>query len=292
MQRVKKGIITNVNRFCTEDGPGIRTTVFLKGCYLKCKWCHNPETQNFKPEISYDKHKCVNCGACEIVCPTNCHKKHDYHIFSRANCTSCAKCAKVCPTQALTVYGKKVSASDVLKEIKKDMDYYGSEGGVTISGGEPLAQPDFCKEILKACRKIGIHTAIETSGYSNPETFLSVIKYCNLVLFDVKETNPKNHLDYTGVSLEPILKNLNTLDEQNIPFIIRAPIIPTLNDREEHFEGLKKLRNSLTNCLGLEILPYHEIGVYKYETLNREYLCHGVKTPDDKTVDKWRDLVK
>lgn len=292
MERVTKGIITNVNRFCTDDGPGIRTTVFLKGCYLKCKWCHNPETQNFNPEISYDKHKCINCGACKTVCPTNCHQTKDFHEFLRANCTACIKCAKVCPTQALNVYGKEVGVNDIVKEIKKDIAYYGLDGGVTLSGGEPLAQPDFCKEILKRCRKIGIHTALETCGYSTPKNFLSVIKYCNLVLFDVKETNPENHLKYTGVSIEPILENLNALNEQNIPFIIRAPIIPTLNDRVEHFETLKKLRKNLKNCIGLEILPYHEIGVYKYDTLNYDYDCHNIKTPDNQTVNKWRDLVK
>ncbi len=195
-----KGNIINVTRFCTDDGPGIRTTVFLKGCPLKCLWCHNPESQKF-----------------------------DIETYTNGE-----------------VIGRNALAEEIVKEVTKDKVFYeNSGGGVTVSGGEPLAQPEFTTQILKDCKENGIHTAIETSGYASETAFKKVLEYCDLVLFDIKETNEKNHLIYTGVPLNTVINNLKTVNENKVPFIIRLPIIPNYNDRQEHFSAVKNFPMNL-----------------------------------------------
>ena len=236
------GRLFNLQRFCTDDGPGIRTTVFLKGCPLRCIWCHNPESQSSDFEL-------------------------EYGYFS--------------------------TASEALAEIMRDKVFYEtSGGGVTLSGGEPLYQPKFSEVLLSLCRENQIHTAIETCGFASKKDFATVVSLCDLVLFDIKETDPERHLAYTGAPLEPILENLRTLDEMGIPFTIRAPIIPTLNDRRSHLDALCELRDSLSNCLGVEIMPYHRIGADKYKHLGREYACEGIKTPTTEEADLWREITK
>lgn len=241
-----QGKIINITRFCTEDGPGIRTTVFLKGCPLRCIWCHNPESQ--QP----DEEQYVISG--ETI-------------------------------------GRTVSAAEVFDEIQRDRGFYEtSDGGVTISGGEPLFQPHFTVELLRLCREAGIHTAIETCGYATEQVFEEVTGYCNLVLFDIKETQEKRHLEYTGVSLAPILSNLKRLDEREIPFLLRLPIVPGLNDREEHFLRVRELVGGLSHCRGTEIMPYHKLGEYKYRQLGREYLCRQIVEPSAEQVNEWKKL--
>ena len=242
-----QGKIINITRFCTHDGPGIRTTVFLKGCPLKCRWCHNPESQNAEEEQYKNGEK----------------------------------------------IGQTVSAQEVFDEIKRDKTFYEtSGGGVTISGGEPLFQPKFTAEILRLCRESGIHTAIETSGFSNADTFVSVLKHCDLVLFDIKETNEKNHFEYTGVSLKPILQSLKIANEMKIPFIIRLPIIPGINDRENHFLNVKKITEELPLCQDIEIMPYHKLGEYKYQQLGRAYFLGHITEPAKSQVREWEKLIK
>lgn len=286
------GTILNIQRFCTDDGPGIRTTVFLKGCPMRCIWCHNPESQSKRFEISYDADKCTGCLQCGKACPQNCHSFKEGHAFDRARCIGCGACAEVCPSKAILPFGMTVSVSEVLDEIKKDKIFYEtSGGGVTVSGGEPLFQPRFTSELLCACRKEGIHTAIETSGVADESSLLSVIEYCDLILFDVKETDEELHKRYTGVSLRTVMKNLEIVNEKKTPFIIRAPIIPTLNDRSSHFEALSALGRSMGSCLEIQIMPYHRTGSYKYHTLGRNYLCRDISEPDSKTVDAWRAMI-
>lgn len=286
------GTVLNIQRFCTDDGPGIRTTVFLKGCPLRCIWCHNPESQAQKPEILYDAKKCIGCRRCSAVCPQKCHLFEEQHTFVRSACIGCGACADVCDGNALKLQGEMLSVDEVYNEVKKDRTFYeSSEGGVTVSGGEPLFQAGFTAELLRICKENGIRTAIETSGFAAEDVLLSVIKYCDLVLFDIKETDDTLHRRYTGVSLEPILRNLHTVNEKKIPFIIRAPIIPTLNDRESHFRSLKAMRESLKYCQGIEIMPYHRLGSYKYELLGREYRCSDIQEPTKETVTSWRKLL-
>lgn len=287
------GRIINIQRFCTKDGPGIRTTVFLKGCPLKCVWCHNPESQSGEREILFYADKCISCGACAVNCLKNCHKIENGHEYRKENCVKCGTCEKVCPTKAIEVCGTEISVDQVVETVKKDKEFYEvSGGGVTVSGGEPLFQAEFTIELLKECKKNSIHTAIETCGFADKKTFESVIKYCDLVLFDVKETNAEKHLSFTGAPLESILENLDVLNASDVPFIIRAPIIPTFNDRKEHFESLKKLKESLKNCQAIEIMPYHKIGEYKYGILGRENLLKDLKAPSKESVKNWQDTLK
>ena len=284
------GTIFNIQRFCTDDGPGIRTTVFLKGCPLSCQWCHNPESQKSQFEITFDKNKCVNCGACVTACKRNCHTfENQKHVFTRDLCSGCGACVDKCAADALELHGKIVTVDEVFDQVAKDKIFYEtSGGGVTISGGEPLFQPKFTLELLKKCKENGIHTAIETSGFCDKDTFLDVIKYCDLVLFDVKETDDDLHKKYVGVPFKPIVENLSLMSEKGVSFIIRAPIIPTINDRPSHFSALKTLAKTLKGCLGVQIMPYHKTGSYKYDLLDRSYRCIDVLEPSKETIDFWK----
>ena len=286
--------IINITRFCTDDGPGIRTTVFLKGCPLQCAWCHNPESQNAYPEILWDQKVCTHCGLCVTACPNRAHNlRAGQHTFDSHACLHCGRCTQSCPNGALELVGKRLSAQEVFEEVQKDaVFYHASGGGVTISGGEPLIHPNFTAALLKLCKDAGIHTAIETSGFAPKASWEQILPYCDLVLFDVKETSESKHKAYTGVSSEIIRKNLSHIGERGIPILLRAPIIPGFNDREEHLLALKKLKSSLQNCKGLQIMPYHSMGAYKYEKLQRQYLCKDFLEPDTEAIAKWRKITE
>lgn len=283
----------NLSRFCTDDGPGIRTTVFLKGCPLSCAWCHNPESQRREAEILFTAEKCAQCGRCAAVCPEDCHTVTEQgHTFDCEHCIACGRCAEVCPTMALEKKGESVSAEEVFEEVKRDLPFYGETGGVTVSGGEPLEHPVFTAELLRLCREAGIHTAIETSGFGSETAWDAVLPYCDLVLFDIKETDEKRHLDFTGVPLAPILENLHRVDHAGVKTLLRAPIIPGWNDREEHLQNIRELANTLQYCQGVEVMPYHAMGAYKYDCLGRTYRCADVSEPDKETVAHWRQIAE
>lgn len=285
---MSEGRILNIQRFCTHDGPGIRTVVFLKGCPLRCIWCHNPEAQSPIKEISYDREKCTECGLCAKSCASGCRVVSKIKDFNREKCTSCGKCADACLSDALRLSGKEITAKDALAEIKRDRIFYEkSGGGVTISGGEPLFQAEFTAELLKLCKQAGIHTAIETCGFSDKESLARVLSFSDLVLFDIKETDEALHKEYTGADLHTVLENLKLVSESGAPFIIRAPIIPSLNDRESHLAELKRL-SAMKGCLGVEIMPYHKTGSYKYGLLDRAYKCGNIDEPEGALVDSWR----
>jgi len=286
------GTILNIQRCCTDDGPGIRTTVFLKGCPLHCIWCHNPESQAKRHEIMYDSRKCFACGRCVVVCHKKCHSLETMHKFERKMCIGCGACAKVCPTGALELYGKSVTVDEAYVEVARDKVFYEtSGGGVTISGGEPLFQPEFTAELLRKCRENGIHTAIETSGFADEKALFMVLEHCDLVLFDIKETDEERHKQYTGVSLMTILRNLKLINDKKIPFIIRAPIIPTLNDHQPHFKILNRIRESMEFCRGIQIMPYLRTGAYKYELLGKKYMCSDISEPTKEMSKAWSELI-
>lgn len=288
-----KGTIFNIQKFCINDGPGIRTTVFLKGCPLKCIWCHNPESQSAHPELMYAADKCVKCRRCFAVCKCGAHKfTNDIHSLDRESCRLCMECVRVCPVNALEVSGKITNVKSVIDEVLKDKKFYdNSGGGITISGGEPMFQFEFTKAILKEAKSNGIHTCIETSGYAPKEHYKEIAPLVDLFLFDYKETDPEKHKKYVGAGNELILENIFMLDSMGAEIILRCPIIPTINDREEHLTGIAELADKLKNIIEINVEPYHTLGKSKAEKLGREYLVRGIDNADDELIKKCVEFI-
>ena len=252
--------ITEIQRFCMHDGPGIRTTVFFKGCPLRCQWCHNPETQKKESELLFYKNKCIFCRSCESVCVHDGHSVKEDHIFDRHNCVACFDCAKNCPTGALEICGRDMSVDEILSIIKKDSAFYGKDGGMTLSGGEPFLQAHAALSLLMSCKEQGISTAAETCGYADADILLSSVPYVDLFLWDVKDTDEKRHQKYTGVSNRRIIENLNLIGKTNAKIRLRCILINGINTNREHYERIAEIAKSLSNFDGVEIIPYHAYG--------------------------------
>ncbi len=257
-----KLLVSDIQRFCMHDGPGIRTVVFLKGCPLRCAWCHNPETQKASSELLYYHKKCIGCGMCTKVCPNHVHtvSQKGEHEIRRELCTVCGKCAAECPAGALDISGKPYTIEELMTEIEKDRAFYGNEGGLTISGGEPFMQADGSIALLRACRDAGISTAVETCGQFNSDIIPKLIPLVDLFLWDVKDTDSIRHKNYTGVSCEHIQSNLRKTDSLGGKTLLRCIIVNTVNNDETHYKHLRELKNSLNNCVGIEYIPYHAYG--------------------------------
>lgn len=261
------GTIFDIKKFAINDGPGIRTAVFLKGCPLRCWWCHNPESQERQKELSFVPDKCIGCGWCASVCPNG---------LERKNCTSCGKCAERCYAKAREIIGREASVEEVMTEVMKDKIFYdNSNGGMTISGGEPLYQPEFTLQLLQSAKAKGLHTCLDTSGFASREIIKSVIPYTDIFLYDLKETNGEKHLEYTGVPLDVILDNLRFIDSAGAKMILRCPLIPGLNVRDSHADGIAVIANSLANLLEVNLMPYHPLGESKSEHLGKDPLFTG-----------------
>ena len=288
------GTIFNIQKFCINDGPGIRTTVFVKGCPLDCLWCHNPESKSTKPEIFYDVRKCIGCGRCAAACSAGCHEiTAEGHVFHREKCVRCGKCAENCYADALEKVGYEITVEDALAEVMKDEIFYkNSGGGMTVSGGEPMAQFEFTYELLKAAKEKGLHTCMETCGFAPSEHYRKVAPLVDIFLFDYKVTNSMLHQKYTGVPNDKILGNLRMLDAMGAATVLRCPIIPTINNTDEHLNGIAAMANELRHVLEINIEPYHPLGSGKSAMLDREYVLKDLTFPDNVEVEQWMEQIR
>ena len=271
-----QGRVFDIQRFCVHDGPGIRTTVFLKGCPLRCAWCHNPESWAPFREIMHAPASCIGCGACVDVCKTSAHQiAEGVHSFDRTLCERCTACCDVCPTEALSACGDEVSVADVMRTVLRDRDFYREDGGLTISGGEPFMQAEFLLELLKEAKEKGIHTAVETSGAGLSEDLLAAIPYTDLFLYDCKMIPGEECRRYIGADGKRLEENLLMLDRAGGRIILRCPVIPGVNDTEAHFEYIGALAGKLENLRAIHIEPYHDTGLPKTRSLGREagFVC-------------------
>ena len=287
-----KGLVLKIERGSLDDGPGLRTTVFLKGCPLRCRWCHNPESQSSRPELQYFAQRCVACGACFRACPQGAISLDGGRpVIDRQACRACGTCTMVCPGQALALAGEWMESDVVLATILRDRGYFASSGGgMTISGGEPLSQAAFCRELLEKCHQAGIDTAVETAGLATTATVQALAPLVDLWLFDYKLTGPDRHLDLTGARPEPILANLEFLAGQGSHIVLRCPIIPGVNDNQAHIQAIAALLDRHPAILKAELLPYHDLGLDKAERIGQPALVERYRmmdTTDRQRVREW-----
>ena len=279
-----KGFIFNIERFTLHDGPGIRTTVFLKGCPLYCEWCCNPESQSAAPQLAYFKEKCTACGRCLSLCPKGAiasGEKDQPVILNFALCDGCGNCAPACIPNALVMMGEEKTASEIVEIVKRDLPFYlRSGGGVTLSGGEPLAQPMFSTEILRQCKVEGIHTAIQTCGYATQADIDRVLPTLDLVIFDLKHLDAAIHQTLTGKSNQLILENLNYINFQEKELVIQIPLIPGMNDSEENLAASFHLAQSLSHVKGVSLLAYHALGQSKYSRIGQRVELLNLQQPN------------
>lgn len=277
-----EGIVTNIQRFSIHDGPGIRTTVFVKGCNLRCFWCHNPEAIRPQPEIQFFPERCIGCQVCVETCTREGHSFDDagLHHYARDRCIGCGGCADICYAQALVLVGKQVSVEEVMTEVQADAAFYASSGGgVTVSGGEPLLQVEFTHDLLAACQAAGIHTAIETAANVAWERIAGLLPVVDLVMMDIKHMDADAHRDATGVPNTRILANARRLGAQPQPLIVRTPIVPGVNDTPADIAAIAQFVAELPNLLYYELLPYHPMAKSKYRSLELDYRADDLPSP-------------
>ena len=287
------GMIFNIQRFSLHDGPGIRTTVFLKGCPLNCVWCHNPESKEAKPQLSFTVQRCVSCGRCINACPNGVHTiENGRRVVQWELCKSSGECASVCPTDALEMIGKEVDADEIVKEVAKDIPFYDiSGGGITISGGEPMMQPEFTLEILRKAKKKGINTTLDTCGNFDWAKFKTVLPFLDLVLFDLKQMDSRVHKEVTGKDNTVILDNLSKTVCEAIPTIIRVPIIPGYTDTEKNLHEMGKFLNRFSHCPDVELLPYNMLAGSKHSRFGLEYKLRTISELDPQNLQNLVEIL-
>lgn len=290
---VSAGIIFNIQRYSIHDGPGIRTTVFLKGCPLSCWWCQNPESQLSGQEMIFWGDRCIGCGACSTICPSGAIQiKNGIPITEKEKCILCGKCIEKCPAIAREIIGEKLTAEEVIKEIEKDLVFYEeSGGGVTFSGGEPLGQSEFLEGLLNGCREKKIHTAVDTSGYISWEILNKMIPKVDLFLYDLKLMDNERHKKYTGVSNELILENLKKLSSAHNNIFVRFPVIPGINDDYQNIRKLGEFLSSL-EMTQVNLLSYHYIGKDKYRRLGSAYKLATTQPPSKEKLSEVSTILR
>ena len=313
---MENGIVFNLQRYSIQDGPGIRTTVFLKGCPLRCRWCHNPEGWSREPEVVVLEGRCIQCGACQKACPQGlAHgvaqtsqttrdgvapqgaqmKLESPYVGSYAfsgqstpvgTCLLCGACVAACPAGARRLVGRQMSAAEVLGEVMKDRIFFDeSGGGVTFSGGEPLAQAEFLKVLLAGCRARGVHTAVDTCGHAPREDLAQAVPLTDLFLYDLKTMDEQQHWEYTGVSNKLILGNLEWLGRAHENIWLRVPLIPGLNDAPAQLEVMARFAASMPGIKQVNLLPYHQLGEAKFPRLGKTYQLAGLAPPSPAEVE-------
>ena len=284
--------VTEIQRFCMHDGPGIRTTVFLKGCPLRCEWCHNPETQKNSTELLFYKNKCIGCGGCVESCPSGAHAVGDIHGFERSKCLLCFECSRICPAGALEICGEDMTVDAILTVAEKDRAFYGENGGITLSGGEPLWQKESTLALLSAAKEKGLHTVMETCGYGDSDILKKVIPFVDLFLWDIKDTDPARHKQYTGATNEKILKNLALADDGGAKIRLRCILVNGVNTDVNHYCRIAEIASSLSNCEGVEFIPYHSYAGAKAAFIGAEDNGRKEWIPQSEQIDEAKSILK
>lgn len=288
-----KGLVFNIQRFSVNDGPGVRTIVFLNGCPLRCRWCCNPESQELKPVVMFKAVNCVGCGNCTVVCPTGASDLSLPGKIDHAKCVCCGKCVDVCYHKALELSGKWMRVEDLMIELYKDRNVYRrSGGGITVSGGEALTQPKFLLELLKTCKSLGWHTAIETTGYAAKEVLNDIVPWLDLVMMDIKHIDSAVHKQFTGVGNEKILENAIYISQLAKEMIVRVPVIPGFNADRSTIAGIAAFAKRMTNIKEIHLLPYHDLGSNKYGMLGKEYELSEARTPAAAQMEEFKAIVE
>lgn len=288
------GLITEIQRFSLNDGPGIRTTVFLKGCNMNCSWCHNPETINGSKDILYYENNCIGCFKCVVICPSKAHKRiGGIHKYYPKLCVKCGKCTNICYAGSMVMSGINMTVNDVMDEIIQDKPYYlDSNGGVTISGGEVLCQQEFTSELIEACQNEGIHVAVETNLSKEFDSIKDLLGKLDLIMCDIKTIETSDHHMYTGIGNDTILRNIKQLHTLGIPFIVRTPLIPGATDSDDNIKGIAEFLSNIKGMEYYELLNFNPLGEYKYKSLSKKNHFIDAKPLQKSRLQELADMVR
>ncbi len=289
----RTGTIFNIQRYSLHDGPGIRSIVFFKGCGLRCEWCSNPESQKSTPQILFVKSRCIGCRACEKICPASAIVFEKNRRVAEDKCIHCGECTKACMAEALELKGQEVTVREVYEQLKKDEIYYNySGGGITLSGGESLLQPEFSAELFKACHQSGWHTVVETALFVSQDAIQTVLPHTDLFLADFKVFDSETHRTYTGQPNDRIKENIKFISENGGKIILRIPLIPGVNNSESNIRSTAEFAKQLGTIEEIDLLPYHRLGVNKYDQLGRDYLLPDLRQPSGKVMQQIAEILK
>lgn len=283
--------VSEIQRFCMHDGPGIRTTVFFKGCPLKCAWCHNPENKKMQAEMLFYQSKCIGCGSCISACAEPAILTDDPKRIDRDKCLGCGSCCEVCPTGALKLCGQEMTIAEIISEVKKDGAFYGELGGITLSGGEPFAQGDGIIALLEECKKCGISTAVETSGFAAPDLIRRAAPYVDLFLWDVKDTNDSRHTEYVGASNMLCLENLMMINELGAKIELRCILVNGVNTDEDHYRSVAEIAEKINNLESVRVIPYHAYGGCKAVFIGGEDNGRVDWIPTEEQVNEFKKII-